>query len=336
MKPLSTLLAFACGMIFLTIPITGYSMTILSVQFGDVLHLISLDMPRKEIIETIGTPDLIKSEGKCLQYEFLGLSVFLNQNDHVEQIYLSRDFEGSVGSRQRSDGIQLSDIENEFGSHFNVEKLNYQPSSLIQSKATTETENQTDPTGWEKEEFPLQYPGNKKLYVFYNAGKIIKYKYVLDEEGIAFWLNHNQQLYATVLYQSRDARAAFKASRAFNEKASGAEKMRLEMVHFDFDKQNIKKMYIPILDEHVAYLNEHPSLPVIVEGHTDNIGSDTYNLKLSERRANAVRDYLIQKGIVSTRIHIAGFSEHRPIADNKTAEGRALNRRAELELPLEK
>jgi len=208
---------------------------------------------------------------------------------------------------------------------------------IIQTKATTEIENETDPSGRKKEEFPLQYPGNKKLYIFYDAGKIIKYKYVLDEEGIAFWLDHNQQLYTTVLYLSRDESAVLRASRPSKGKAAvGTEKKRLEMVPFDFDKQNIKKIYVPVLDQHVAYLNDHPSYPVIVEGHTDYMNSDAYNQKLSERRANAVRYYLIQKGIASSRIQVAGYSEHRPIADNKTAEGRAMNRRSELEVTLEK
>ena len=325
----STLMSLLCGMLILAFPTIGHSVTTMSVQFEDTLSMISLDMPHKEVIETLGTPDIIKSEGMCLQYEFLGLSVFLNQNDHVEQIYLSRDFEGSVGNRQRSKGIQLSDIEKEFGSHVFVAMLNYQPSPIIQTKATTETENETDPTGKEKEEFPLQYPGNKKLYIFYNAGKILKYKYVLDDEGIAFWLDHNQQLYATVLYLRPSQAAKGKTT-------DGAYKLKLEMVHFDFDKQNIKKIYIPVLDQHLAYLYEHPSTPVLVEGHTDYMGSDAYNQKLSERRANAVRDYLIQKGIASSRIQVMGYGEHRPIADNKTAEGRAMNRRSELEVTLEK
>jgi outer membrane protein OmpA-like peptidoglycan-associated protein len=344
MKSFSNFLAFAFGMVLLTIPFNGYSMTTLSVQLDDVLHLISLDMPRTEVIKTIGTPDLIKSEGKCLQYEYLGLSVFLNQNDRVEQIYLSRDFEGNVGSRRQSGSINLSDIEKEFGAHASAEKLNYQPSPLIQTKATAETENQTDPSGLQKEEYPLQYPGNKKLYMFYNAGKIIKYKYVIDEEGIAFWLDQNQQLYATVLYLSRDENATVRPSRTSKEKAAktavadkaGADIIRLEMVHFDFDKNSIKKIYMPVLDQHAAYLNEHPPSSVVVEGHTDSMGSDAYNQKLSERRANAVRDYLIQKGIASSRIQVAGFGEKRPIDDNKTAEGRAMNRRAELEVVQDK
>ena len=135
MKPFSTLMAFVCGVAFLAFPFNGHPMTTLSVQFEDTLHLISLDMPHKEVIETLGTPDLIKSDGMCLQYEFLGLSVFLNQNDHIEQIYLSRDFEGSVSNRKQSKGIQFFDIEKEFGSHVSVDKLNYQPSPHYSDKS---------------------------------------------------------------------------------------------------------------------------------------------------------------------------------------------------------
>ena len=335
------LTALLSWLLILSFPGTGQAITTMSIQFKDTLRLISLDMPRKEVIETLGTPDVIKSEGKCLQYEYLGLSVFINQNDQVEQIYLSREFKGTVGSKQQPQGILLGDIEKEFGAHASTEKLNYQPSPKIQTKATAETENNTDPTGKEKGEFPLQYPGDKKLYMFYNAGAIMKYKYVDDGEGIAFWLDHNQQLYATVLYTARPRNAAVNLPMAAKEPAPAKEKptpgkFRLPIVHFDFDKYNVKKIYVPDLDEHVAYLTEHPSSPVTVEGHTDSRGSDTYNQRLSERRANAVRQYLIQRGIASTRIRVVGYGEKRPIADNKTDEGRAINRRAEFEVTVEK
>ena len=157
------LIAALCGMLILTFSIKGHSITTMSIQFEDTLRLISLDMPRKEVIETLGTPDIIKSEGLCLQYESMGLSIFINQNDQVEQIYLARGFKGSVGNKQPSRGIQLVDIEKEFGAAVDVVTLNYQPSPIIQTRATTETENKTDPTGKEKGEFPLQYPGEKKL-----------------------------------------------------------------------------------------------------------------------------------------------------------------------------
>lgn len=345
MKSYRTLITVLCGMLILSFPPDGLSITTMTIQFEDTLRLISLDMPRREVIETLGTPDIIKSEGMCLQYESLGLSVFINQNDQVEQIYLAKNFRGSVGGKQPSGGIQLSDIEREFGAHAEVDKLNYQPSTRIQTKATAETENRTDPTGREKGDFPLQYPGNKKLYVFYNGGSIMKYKYVLDEEGIAFWLDHNMQLYATVLYTSRVRDVVVNLPAAAKERVPVKEpvavkeapkKIRLPIVHFDFDKYNVKKIYVPDLDQHVAYLTEHPSTKVTVEGHTDSRGSVQYNQRLSERRANAVRQYLIEQGIASSRIRVVGYSELKPIADNRTAEGRAMNRRAEFEATVEK
>ncbi len=341
MKTLQTLIAVLCGMLILAFPLKGHSISTMSIQFEDTLRLISLDMPRKEVIETLGTPDIIKSDGMCLQYEYLGLSVYLNQNDQVEQIYLARGFKGSVGNKQPPRGIQLADIEKEFGASVDVATLNYQPSLIIQTKATVETENKTDPTGKEKLEFPLQYPGEKKLYMFYNGGKPMKYKYVLDEEGIAFWLDHNMQLYATVLYTSRLKNAVVNLPGAEKEPVAAkekkvAEKLRLPIVHFDFDKYNVKKLYVPDLDQHVAFLSANPSSPVTVEGHTDSIGSDQYNQRLSERRANSVRKYLIENGIASSRIRIVGYGEQRPIADNKTNEGRAINRRAEFEVTVEK
>jgi len=341
MKNYKHLLAVFCGALILAVPMHGHAVTAMSIQFEDTLRLLSLDMPRREVIETLGTPDVIKSEGMCLQYESLGLSVFTNQNDQVEQIYLSREFKGAVGNKKPLRGISFPDIEHEFGSAVSVVKLNYQPSPIIQTKATTETENKTDPTGSEKGEFPLQYHGNKKLYIFYNDGKPMKYKYVLDEEGIAFWLDNNMQLYATVLYTSRVKDAVIRLPVAAKEPAAAVEKkaekkIRLPIVHFDFDKYNIKKIYVPDLEEHVAYLKENSSAPVTVEGHTDYIGSVQYNQKLSERRANAVRQYLIAQGIASARINVVGYGKLRPIADNKTAEGRAINRRSEFEVLLEK
>src|SRR6059036_2623110 len=75
---------------------------------------------------------------------------------------------------------------------------------------------------------------------------------------------------------------------------------------------------------------EHPNLRALVEGHTDSIGSDAYNQRLSERRANAVGDYMIARGIEAQRITTKGWGESKPIASNKTKEGRAQNRRVEI------
>jgi len=107
-------------------------------------------------------------------------------------------------------------------------------------------------------------------------------------------------------------------------------KIVLRGVNFDFDKATIRKDAAPVLDEAVATLKEASGLNVSVEGHTDSMGSDEYNEKLSQRRAGAVRDYLADHGVSASRMTVQGFGESKPVASNDTDEGRAQNRRVEL------
>ncbi|MFH1277562.1 MAG: PKD domain-containing protein [Candidatus Eisenbacteria bacterium] len=104
----------------------------------------------------------------------------------------------------------------------------------------------------------------------------------------------------------------------------------LKGVNFEYDKAVLLRESVEILDRVAASLITHPDVNIEVAGHCDSDGSDTYNLGLSDRRAKAVRDYLIEKGIPATRIMARGYGESEPIADNATAEGKAANRRVEL------
>jgi OOP family OmpA-OmpF porin len=104
----------------------------------------------------------------------------------------------------------------------------------------------------------------------------------------------------------------------------------IEHVLFDFDKYNIKPQFCHLLDEAAVVFVNNPGLRVRIEGHTDNIGTAAYNMKLSLRRANAVMNYFIKKGIAKERLRSEGFGFTRPVATNETAEGRALNRRVQL------
>ncbi len=87
---------------------------------------------------------------------------------------------------------------------------------------------------------------------------------------------------------------------------------------------------IPVLDEVVRIMAEHPEIRVEIQGHTDNIGSDEYNMKLSQRRADAVKQYLVKKGVDASRLDTRGFGESQPIDTNDTDLGRARNRRIEF------
>ncbi|WP_276132816.1 DUF5723 family protein [Polluticoccus soli] len=105
-------------------------------------------------------------------------------------------------------------------------------------------------------------------------------------------------------------------------------------IQFDLGKATIKKTSNKILDEIVAILNEYSDYNMTIEGHSDNVGNATKNLELSENRANAVRDYFISKGIDASRLSAAGFGDAKPVASNKTAAGRAKNRRVAMDLKL--
>lgn len=101
-------------------------------------------------------------------------------------------------------------------------------------------------------------------------------------------------------------------------------------VNFDTDKSDISIVYSPKLDEVAVVLTKNPGVKVEVQGHTDNIASAKYNQKLSERRAAAVKEYLVGKGIAAERMIEKGFGLTAPIATNDTEEGRAQNRRVQL------
>ncbi len=102
-------------------------------------------------------------------------------------------------------------------------------------------------------------------------------------------------------------------------------------VLFAFDKSVVKPEYYSFLNDTKKIFDEYPTMRVQIDGHTDSIGTDAYNQKLSERRANAVKDYLINKvGIEASRLKSVGYGESRPAFPNDTAENRAKNRRVEF------
>jgi len=119
-------------------------------------------------------------------------------------------------------------------------------------------------------------------------------------------------------------------SRCVTPGALRREPIMFEDVHFDFDRFSLRPEALKILDDAVAKLQSSPDLTVTIEGHCDSIGTVEYNLALGERRSNSVRDYLVSRGIAANRLRTVSYGEERPIADNDTAEGRAMNRRAHL------
>ena len=101
---------------------------------------------------------------------------------------------------------------------------------------------------------------------------------------------------------------------------------------FDTGKSSFKNETMSVLEAMTAIFKEYPKASFTIEGHTDSVGSATSNQLLSERRANAVHDYLVANGIADDRLNAIGYGEARPIDDNKTRAGRANNRRVEVKL----
>jgi len=107
-------------------------------------------------------------------------------------------------------------------------------------------------------------------------------------------------------------------------------------VTFDFGKADLKPQFYPALNNVARTLSEYDQTIVEVSGHTDSVGSDAVNQRLSQQRADAVGNYLIGQGLLRQRFEIVGFGKTRPVADNTTEQGRALNRRVEIRvIPLQ-
>jgi outer membrane protein OmpA-like peptidoglycan-associated protein len=115
-----------------------------------------------------------------------------------------------------------------------------------------------------------------------------------------------------------------------NVKFEAARTYTLDNVHFDFGKATLRPESFAELEELISYLKNKDDINVEIAGHTDNVGNDADNLKLSQQRAEAIRNYVIKKGIQPARVIAKGYGTAEPVADNDTEEGRQLNRRTEV------
>jgi outer membrane protein OmpA-like peptidoglycan-associated protein len=105
-----------------------------------------------------------------------------------------------------------------------------------------------------------------------------------------------------------------------------------QQVHFATAKFRVLPTSFPLLDQVVEVLGDFPKMRVSIEGHTDNVGGEASNMRLSQKRAEAVRDYLVAKGVSPTRLEAVGYGPTKPLQSNKTARGKAKNRRTEFRI----
>jgi peptidoglycan-associated lipoprotein len=141
----------------------------------------------------------------------------------------------------------------------------------------------------------------------------------------------------------RDARAREQAERerqqriadslaAIGKTTDAVKTMLATLIHFDFDKANIRSEDAAVLDQKMAILQANPALRIRISGHCDERGSDEYNLALGNRRATAAKQYLVSHGIDASRIETVSYGEERPLDPGHTEEAWAKNRRDEFEI----
>ena len=114
------------------------------------------------------------------------------------------------------------------------------------------------------------------------------------------------------------------------EVAKEAERFENEMIHFDFDKSNLRPDAQEVLRRKAEYLQRHPNLKVIIEGHCDERGATEYNLALGDRRANSTKAFLVNLGVADARLTTISYGEERPLSPASNETAWAKNRRAQF------
>lgn len=126
--------------------------------------------------------------------------------------------------------------------------------------------------------------------------------------------------------------AYFTAPFTLTVKYELAKSYTLDHVHFDFGKATLRPESYPELEELLGFLHNKETVKIEIAGHTDNVGKDADNLKLSQQRADAIKTWLTKKGIGAARIAAKGYGATQPVADNSNDEGRQKNRRTEVRI----
>lgn len=111
---------------------------------------------------------------------------------------------------------------------------------------------------------------------------------------------------------------------------STVEDITLEMIHFDFDKYNIKPQFQSVLERHAQWMKDNSNVDIVIEGNCDEWGTEEYNLALGERRANSAKNYLVNLGVSPDRLSTISYGETRPIDTAHNPKAWAMNRRDEF------
>lgn len=186
---------------------------------------------------------------------------------------------------------------------------------------------------------------NNEIVVFKSKANQLEYQGLTDDQGKFSIRLPSNDTYEIFIFGFKDStsynfleipalkgNAYYKNPFVVEIQHLPAKSFILEDCNFETGKANLMESAFPVLDELVAYLNRKDDEKIELGGHTDNVGKAAKNIKLSQDRANAVMAYLIAKGIDATRLKAKGYGMSKPIVSNKTATGRAQNRRTEVKI----
>jgi OmpA-OmpF porin, OOP family len=192
------------------------------------------------------------------------------------------------------------------------------PADITFESATDKTQKYYAKFNPDKKRFRLVVPGG------------IKYKFKFSSPG--YENNIGFVNYSSITGYKE---IKFDVGLKFKEKIEIAEEpeiITLDNVYFDFGKADVKSESYPELDKIVKLMFENPGIQIEISAHTDNVGSDDFNLTLSQARAESVLNYIVSNGIPINRLSAKGFGSSKPIADNNTEQGRQKNRRVEFKI----
>jgi|26BtaG_2_1085354.scaffolds.fasta_scaffold00022_36 outer membrane protein OmpA-like peptidoglycan-associated protein len=181
----------------------------------------------------------------------------------------------------------------------------------------------------------IQKMGGTKIYTsIKDESEWIGGTFKLEKDGTAYWvgiynlINNPVDQFSFILLEQDIMMQELEGNEMFDKIDSG-EAVTL-YVNFETGKSNIQSDSMSIIYDLFGMLKMNPELNIIIEGHTDDIGSKESNLALSESRAESIKSALVNKGVTANRILTKGYGSSKPIADNKSEEGRAKNRRVEV------
>lgn len=275
-----------------------------------------------------GGLDLFKSELQNMEWstpQNLGYPI----NDHAEQVSLVVSADGSKGyfskenisGNKRTSSIVAFDLPKEVT-----------PSSLsTYLKGVVYDAVSKYPI---KAELELKVLNNDKTESKVASDKTTgKYLIVLNQdEEYALYISKPGYLFQSLTFDMKNAGVEGKTLDIFLERVNQGTNITLSNIFFNSNEFVLQRKSDVELNKIKDFMLLNPSLNVQISGHTDAVGSVEYNLNLSQKRAEAVANYLIQNGIDATRIKAVGYGKQKPIADNTTEEGRKENRRIEFEI----